>query len=104
MISMNISVKIYNEAICSEKNLKKKKNPQIISYSLIILVGLYTCCEEGLTSEGCKIVRGMTGGGKEEYFLSGHLIDLLQVLQSVFVGWAVGDSFPLSTETSARFI
>ena len=42
--------------------------------------------------------------GKEEYFLSGYLIDLLQVLQSVFVGWVVGDSFLLSTETSVRFI
>ena len=101
MLSMNISVKICNEEICSYKHAEKNIYFQLF---LVILVGGYTCCEEGLTSEGCKIVRGRTGGGKEEYFLSGYLIDLLQVLQSVFVGWAVGDSFPLSTETSARFI
>ena len=83
------------------QNTKKKRYFQLF---LIILVGGCTCCEEGLTSEGCKIVRGRTGGGKEEYLYSGHLIDLLQVLQSVFVGWDVGDSFLLSTETSVGFI
>ena len=84
--------------------LRQEGKSQIISYILFILVGLYTCCDSGLYGEGCKIVRGRTGGGKEEYFLSGHFIDLLQVLQSVFVGWDVGDSFLLSTETSVRFI
>ena len=78
--------------------LEYKKISQIISQSLIILVG-----EEGLSSKGCKIVRGRTGGVREEYILAGYLIDLLQVWQSVFEGWGEV-SFLLSTETSVRFI